>query len=194
MACLNRSASAEKYLLHFQKSHKRVKGSLKHRAGSAVSLRLGGWKRDGVEANLASTGKERASEQSLYVGLGLGTGGRDESHVEAGCRDWCPPPRPPRPLQSHATTIASIWLWGFYDECSVLIRWGALWEQGYGLVLLINPSCLAQGPIHSKSSGNTGWWRNGWACGLEVRQLWVQGPALFMRSVTYFNPFLVLVF
>ena len=33
---------------------------------------------------------------------------------------------------------------------------GALWEQGYGLVLLINPPCLAQGPIHSKSSGNTG--------------------------------------
>lgn len=40
-----------------------------------------------MEANLASMGKERASEQSLCVGLGLGTGGRDESDVEAGHRD-----------------------------------------------------------------------------------------------------------
>ena len=40
-----------------------------------------------MEANLASMGKERASEQSLCVGLGLGTGGRDKSDVEAGRRD-----------------------------------------------------------------------------------------------------------
>ena len=48
-------------------------------------------------------GKETASEQSLCVGLGLGSGVRGESDVEAGCRDRSH--SPPDLFRAHATTV-----------------------------------------------------------------------------------------